>query len=183
MSGTPSLIQRISPSSIGKNPAATYSEWPVPEPKLHAPLSVKPPSTAVPCPLGKNWPPIVTRFWCAVNTSANPSSGRYAAAANDDGRFAIPTHPKEPSCHAISIQVSIISAERRLDSPGLDGIERRHQPAGPHRLDDLRREGACPFGLRGLGLHELAHAPCESDNPVSRFDSRRHVLTLTARRT
>ena len=70
-------------------------------------------------------------------------------------------------------------AERRFDSPGLDGIERRHQTAGPHRLDDLRREGACPFGLRGLGLHEFAHAPCESYNPVIGFDSRRHVLTLT----
>ena len=39
MSGMPSLIQRISPSTIGKNPAATYSEWPVPEPKLHDPVS------------------------------------------------------------------------------------------------------------------------------------------------
>ena len=39
MSGMPSLIQRISPSSIGMKPAATYSEWPVPEPKFHAPVS------------------------------------------------------------------------------------------------------------------------------------------------
>ena len=38
-SGTPSLIHTISPSTIGMKPAATYSEWPVPEPKFHAPVS------------------------------------------------------------------------------------------------------------------------------------------------
>jgi len=39
ISGRPSLIQRTSPFSIGMNPAAMYSECPVPEPKLHDPLN------------------------------------------------------------------------------------------------------------------------------------------------
>jgi hypothetical protein len=51
----------------------------------------------------------VTPLSCGVNTSAKPSSGKCAAAANYDGRLAMPIHPNEPSCQAISIQVSTIS--------------------------------------------------------------------------
>src|SRR5271156_6939329 len=54
---------------------------------------------------------MVMRLSFLVNISSKPSSGRYVAAANVDGRLAIPIQPKEPSCHAISIQVSIISGK------------------------------------------------------------------------
>ncbi len=64
----------------------------------------------------------MTRLSLAVNTSAKPSSGRYAAAANDDGRFAIPIHPNEPSCHAISIQVSIIAVNDGSTPPAAIGL-------------------------------------------------------------
>ena len=37
-SGTPSATHTSSPSTIGMKPAATYSLWPVPEPKFHAPV-------------------------------------------------------------------------------------------------------------------------------------------------
>ena len=70
----------------------------------------------------KNCPPIVTRLSCAVNTSAKPSWGRYAAAANADGMFAIPIQPNEPSCQAISIQVSIISGNDGSTPPASTGL-------------------------------------------------------------
>ncbi len=72
-SGSPSGPITTSPSTAGMKPAATYWLWPVPEPKLHAPVSRYPPSTNVPVPLGKNCPPIVTG---PAKTSAKPSSGR-----------------------------------------------------------------------------------------------------------
>jgi hypothetical protein len=65
---------------------------------------------------------MVTWLSCAVNTSAKPSSDRYAAAANDDGRLAIPIHPNEPSCQAISIHVSIISANDGSTPPTATGL-------------------------------------------------------------
>src|SRR6185437_2249804 len=51
-----------------------------------------------------------------------PSSGRYVAAANVDGRLAIPIQPKEPSCQAISIQVSIISWNDGSTPPAALGL-------------------------------------------------------------
>ena len=74
--GRPSSPSGISPSTVAMNPAQTYSECPVPEPKFQAPVTLYPPSTVSPSPLGKNWPPAVTRFSCWVKTSLKPSSGR-----------------------------------------------------------------------------------------------------------
>src|SRR6476619_5012190 len=65
---------------------------------------------------------MVIRLSCAVNTSAKPSSGRYAPAAKVDGRLAMPHHPNEPSCHAISIQVSIISVNEGSTPPAGTGL-------------------------------------------------------------
>ena len=50
------------------------------------------------------------------------------AAANVDGRLAIPIQPKEPSCHAISIQVSIISWKDGSTPPAAFGLNADHQP-------------------------------------------------------
>jgi hypothetical protein len=71
---------------------------------------------------------MVIRLSCAVNTSAKPSSGRYAPAANVDGRFAMPHHPKEPSCHAISIHVSIISGNEGSTPPAGTGLNADIKP-------------------------------------------------------
>jgi hypothetical protein len=71
---------------------------------------------------------MVIRLSCAVNTSAKPSSGRYAPAANVDGRFAMPHHPKEPSCHAISIHVSIISGNEGSTPPAGMGLNADIRP-------------------------------------------------------
>src|SRR6478735_10606301 len=65
---------------------------------------------------------VAIRLSCAVNTSAKPSSGRYAPAANVDGRFAMPIQPNEPSCHAISIHVSIISVNEGSTPPAGTGL-------------------------------------------------------------
>lgn len=64
--------------------------------------------------------------------------------------------------------------ERRLDAAGGDGVERRHQPAGPHLVDDRRSQGAHAFGFGGLGSHQLAHAARERDDPVFGVGDRRH---------
>ena len=113
-----------------------------------------------------------------MNTSAKPSSGRYAAAANDDGRLAIPTHPKEPSCQAISIHVSIISANDGSTPPAATGLNADISPLA-HISSTIAGKCARLFGFGGLGQHEVPHPPCQTNNPVSRFDCRRHALTIT----
>src|ERR1700722_7597293 len=66
-----------------------------------------------------------------VNISSKPSSGRYVAAANVDGRLAIPIQPKEPSCHAISVQVSIISGKDGSTPPAALGLNATIRPEAP----------------------------------------------------
>src|ERR1700761_2011561 len=63
-----------------------------------------------------------------VKISSKPSSGRYVAAANVDGRLAIPIQPKEPSCQAISIQVSIISWNDGSTPPAAFGLNAGIRP-------------------------------------------------------
>ena len=65
--------------------------------------------------------------------------------------------------------------ERRFNTACRDGVERRHQPTSPHLVDDRRGESAHPLGLAGLGPHEFAHPTGQPDNPVGRFDYRRHA--------
>ena len=57
--------------------------------------------------------------------------GQVGAAANDDGRFAMPIQPNEPSCQAISIQVSIISAKVGSTPPAATGLNADISPL-PH---------------------------------------------------
>src|ERR1700722_3311518 len=71
---------------------------------------------------------MVMRLSFLVNISSKPSSGRYVAAANVDGRLAIPIQPKEPSCHAISIQVSIISGKDGSTPPAAFGLNATIRP-------------------------------------------------------
>src|ERR1700684_3739805 len=71
---------------------------------------------------------MVMRLSFPVNISSKPSSGRYVAAANVDGRLAIPIQPKEPSCHAISIQVSIISRNDGSTPPAAFGLNATIRP-------------------------------------------------------
>ena len=74
----------------------------------------------------------------------------------------MPIQPNEPSCQAISIQVSIISANDGSTPPAAHRVERGHQPAGPHLVDDRRRERAQPLGFGGLGAHQVAHPARQS---------------------
>src|SRR6201994_616790 len=67
-----------------------------------------------------------------VNISSKPSSERYVAAANVAGRLAIPIQPKEPSCHAISIQVSTIPRKDGSPPPAAFGLN-----AGIRPLDHI----------------------------------------------
>src|SRR3984885_12119795 len=71
---------------------------------------------------------MVMRLSFPVNISSKPSSGRYVAAANVDGRLAIPIQPKEPSCHAISVQVSIISRNDGSTPPAAFGLNAAISP-------------------------------------------------------
>ena len=64
----------------------------------------------------------------SVNISAKPSSGRYVAEANADGRLALPFQPKEPSCQAISIHVSIIAANDGSTPPAATGLNADIRP-------------------------------------------------------
>ena len=64
--------------------------------------------------------------------------------------------------------------ERRFNTACRDGVERRHQPTGPHLVDDGRGKSAHPLRLGGLGPHEFAHPTGQPDNPVSGFGNRRH---------
>ena len=86
----------------------------------------------------------------------------------------MPIQPNEPSCQAISIQVSIISSERGLNTACRDGIERRHQPTGPHFIDNRAGERAHPFGFGGLGPNEVPHPPSQRNNLVLHLSRRRH---------
>src|ERR1700733_1122866 len=71
---------------------------------------------------------MVMRRSFLVNISSKPSSERYVAAANVDGRLAIPIQPKEPSCHAISIQVSISSWKDGSSPPAALGLNATMRP-------------------------------------------------------
>ena len=64
-----------SPSTTFMNPPQTTGECATPEPKFHAPLISKPPSTVLPIPLGNSCPALVTRS-PEPKTSSKPSSGR-----------------------------------------------------------------------------------------------------------
>src|SRR5436305_5816138 len=92
------------------------------------------------------------RLSLAVNSSAKPSSGRYVAAANVDGRLAIPIHPNEPSCQAISIHVSIISVNEGSTPPAAFGLNAGISPqshiASTIPGDSVRKRSDSPASAR-----------------------------------
>ena len=118
----------------------------------------------------------MTRLSWAVNTSAKPSSGRYAAAANDDGRFAMPIQPNEPSCQAISIHVSIISANDGSTPPASTGLNADISPVAHIASTIAGVSVRIRSDSAASARHQLAHPARQPDNPVGRFGYRRHPL-------
>ena len=93
----------------------------------------------------------------------------------------MPIQPNEPSCQAISIQVSIISANDGSTPPAATRVERRHQPAAHISSTIAGVRVRDPLGFGGLGAHQVAHSAGQPDNPVGRFGYRRHSVDPSPR--
>ena len=82
----------------------------------------------------------------------------------------MPIQPKEPSCHAISIQVSIISANVGSTPPASTGLKDDIRPLSHISSTIAGDMRAQPLGLGGLGAHQVAHPARHGQDLVPRVE-------------